>query len=143
MSDVRPVPTVSYDAARRVVAAAVERAAAEGIAVCIAVADPGGNPVAFARMDGAPLLSAKIAEDKAYTVAAFNGLPTGSWYGMVKDDAPLLAGIVHRDRLVVFGGGVPLSVDGQLVGAVGVSGGTTGQDELCAEAGAKALSGNC
>jgi glc operon protein GlcG len=141
MDDVRTVPTVSYDAARRVVAAAVERAAAEGIAVCIAVADPGGNLVAFGRMDGAPLLSAEIAEDKAYTVAAFNGVPTADWYGMIKGEAALLTGIVHRDRLVVFGGGVPLTVDGQLVGAVGVSGGSAEQDVLCATAGARALSG--
>lgn len=142
MDDVRAVPTVSYDAARRVVAAAAERAAAEGIAVCIAVADPGGNLVAFGRMDGAPLLSAKIAEDKAYTVAAFNGVPTGHWYGMIKDEPALLTGIVHRDRLVVFGGGVPLIVDGQRVGAVGVSGGSAEQDVTCATAGAQALSRN-
>ncbi|HET9654309.1 MAG TPA: heme-binding protein [Kineosporiaceae bacterium] len=142
MTDVRTVPTVSYDAASRVVAAAAERAAAEGIAVCIAVTDPGGNLVAFGRMDGAPLLSAKIAEDKAYSVSAFKGVPTGNWYGMIKDNPALLTGIVHRDRLVVFGGGVPLTVEGQLVGAVGVSGGSAEQDELCAEAGAKALSGN-
>lgn len=139
MNDVRTVPTVSYDAARRVLAAAVERAEAEGIAVCIAVADPGGNLITFARMDGAPLLSAKIAEDKAYTVAAFNGVPTGNWYSMIKDEPALLTGIVHRDRLVVFGGGVPLTVDGQLVGAVGVSGGSAEQDVLCATAGAAAL----
>jgi glc operon protein GlcG len=142
MSDIRSVPTVSYAAAGRVVAAASERAAAEGIAVCIAVTDPGGNLVAFGRMDGAPLLSAKIAEDKAYTVSAFNGVPTADWYGMIRDNPPLLTGIVHRDRLVVFGGGVPLTVDGQLVGAVGVSGGSAEQDELCAAAGAKALSAN-
>jgi uncharacterized protein GlcG (DUF336 family) len=141
MSDVRTVPTVSYHAAVRVIAAAVEQAAAEGIAVCAAVTDPGGNLVCFARMDGAPLLSAKIAEDKAYTVAAFNGVPTGDWYGMIKDEPSLLTGIVHRDRLVVFGGGVPLTVGGQVVGAIGVSGGSAGQDVLVATAGATALSG--
>jgi glc operon protein GlcG len=141
MSDVRAVPTISYEAACRVVAAAAERAAAEGIAVCIAVADPGGNLVAFGRMDGAALLSAKIAEDKAYTVAAFNGVPTGEWYGMIKGEPALLTGIVHRDRLVVFGGGLPLTVDGALVGAVGVSGGSAEQDVLCATAGTKALGG--
>ena len=140
MSDVRTVPTVTYDAACRVVAAAAERAAAEGIAVCIAVADPGGNLVAFGRMDGAALLSAKIAEDKAYTVTAFHGVPTGDWFAMIKDEPALLTGIVHRERLVVFGGGVPLTADGKLVGAVGVSGGSAEQDVLCATAGARVFS---
>ena len=140
MDDVRAVPTISYVAARRVIAAAVEYAAAEGVSFCIAVCDPGGNLVTFARMDGAPLLSAKISEDKAYTVAAFRGVPTASWYPMIKDEPSLLTGIVHRDRLVVFGGGVPLLVDGQLVGAIGVSGGSAEQDVRCATAGAAALS---
>lgn len=141
MDDVRSVLIISYGAAQRVVAAAVEAAAAEGIAVCIAVADPAGNLVSFARMDGAPLLSASIAQDKAYTVAAFNGIPTGDWYDLIKDEPSLLTGIVHRERLVVFGGGVPLTSGGTLVGAIGVSGGSAEQDVLVATAGAGALSG--
>jgi uncharacterized protein GlcG (DUF336 family) len=139
VDDVRQVPTVTYDAARRVIAAATERAAAEGLSVCVAVADPGGNLVAYARMDGAPLLSAQIAQDKAYSVTAFNGLPTDQWYDLIKDAPALLKGLPLRDRLVVFGGGVPLLKDGTLIGAVGVSGGSADEDVLVATAGAAAV----
>ena len=140
MNHARSVPTITHDAAREVVSAAV--AAAEGIAVpvCIAIADPGGNLVAFLRMDGAPLLSARIAQDKAYTVSAFNGLPTHRWYGLLEDEPALLHGIVHTERLVIFGGGVPLAdSDGLLMGAVGVSGGSAEQDREIAEAAASGL----
>jgi len=139
MAAVRPVPTVTLAAAQRVLAAAVEHATADGLAVCAAVADPGGNLVAFVRMDGAPLLSAGISQDKAYTVAAFNGVPTHDWHGLIRDEPALREGIVHTPRLVVFGGGVPLLVDGALVGAVGVSGGSADQDVRVATAAALAL----
>jgi uncharacterized protein GlcG (DUF336 family) len=90
-------------------------------------------------MDGAPLLSAQIAQDKAYTVAAFGGVPTHEWWNMIQDEPPVLHGIVKTDRLVVFGGGVPLLVDGALIGAAGASGGSAEQDRAVAEAGAHAL----
>jgi uncharacterized protein GlcG (DUF336 family) len=90
-------------------------------------------------MDGAPLLSAQIAQDKAYTVAAFGGVPTHEWWNMIQDESPVLHGIVKTDRLVVCGGGVPLLVDGALIGAAGASGGSAEQDRAVAEAGAHAL----
>jgi uncharacterized protein GlcG (DUF336 family) len=141
MTDSRAVPTVTHDAAQRVVSAAQEAAASLGVPVCIAVADPGGNLVAFVRMDGAPLLSAGIAQNKAYTVSAFNGVPTHEWYGMLQGEPALLNGILHTDRLVIFGGGVPLNgaEGGTLIGAIGVSGGSAEQDREIAEAGARAL----
>lgn len=137
---VTSVPTVTYAGARLVLEASIARATSIGVPVNVAVADPGGNLVAFARMDGAALLSGSIAQDKAYTVAAFLGIPTHQWFGMIEGEPALREGIVHRDRLVVFGGGVPLRVDGALVGAVGVSGGSAEQDREIAEAGAAALS---
>ncbi|KWW97606.1 ATP:cob(I)alamin adenosyltransferase [Carbonactinospora thermoautotrophica] len=139
MSDrVTTVATVTLSGAQQVLAAAVEHAATLDVPVCVAVADRAGNLVAFARMDGAPLLSAGLAQDKAYTVAAF-GLPTHAWWDLIKDTPSLLHGIVKTERLVIFGGGVPLVVDGELVGAVGVSGGSVEQDREIAEAGASAL----
>ncbi len=125
---IRSVPTLTYAAAAQVVDAAIAAAEAEGVPVNVAVADPGGNLIVFARMDGAALMSGRIAQDKAYTVAAFNGLPTHRWYPMIADEPALLTGIVHTDRLVVFGGGMPIMVDDALAGAVGVSGGTAEQD---------------
>lgn len=139
MPDVRSTFTLTYEAALRIMRAAADEAERLGLAVCMAVADSGGNTVAFGRMDGAPLMSAGIAQDKAYTVTAFNGLPTHSWYDMIADEPALLHGIVHTERLVIFAGGVPVRVGGELVGAVGVSGGTAEQDRAVAEAGAAAV----
>jgi glc operon protein GlcG len=104
-----------------------------------AVLDAAGHQLAFARMDGAALLSESIATDKAYSVVAFLGLPTSAWDEVLKSDAVLREGLVHRDRLVIFGGGLPVVVAGAIVGAVGVSGGSVDQDEEVAKAGAAAL----
>ena len=135
---VRLQQTLTYAGARVAVDAAAAWAQTLGVPVNIAVVDLAGALLAFARLDGAPLLSGSIAQDKAYTVAAFNGVPTHAWFGLIEAEPALREGIVHRDRLVIFAGGVPVTVDGALVGAVGVSGGTAEQDRQIAEAGAGA-----
>jgi glc operon protein GlcG len=119
--------------------AAWEHSRAIGVPVNISVCDAAGNELAFLRPDGAALISGAIARDKAYTVAAFNGVPTHEWFGMIQDEPALLHGIVHRDRLVIFGGGLPILLDGQLVGAIGCSGGSAEQDREVAAAGATAV----
>ncbi len=139
MADTARVPTLTLEGAQRALEASLAHARSIGVAVCVAVADRGGHLLAFARMDGAPVMSATIAADKAYTVAAFAGLPTHQWYDMIKDDPPVLTGIVKTDRLIVFGGGVPVIADSMLAGAVGVSGGSAEQDRAVAEAGAASI----
>jgi uncharacterized protein GlcG (DUF336 family) len=122
--------------------AAIDAAAAKardmGLTMCIAVTDEAGNLKAFHRMDGAPMLSIGISQDKAFTSAAY-GFPTHGWFDFIKDDAPLLHGIVHTPRLVVFGGGYPIKEKGELVGAIGVSGGHYSQDMECAQAALAAI----
>ena len=140
MLEVRELSSVSLAGGQRVLAAAVREATSIEVPSCVAVADHAGNLVLFARMDGAPLLSSQIAQDKAYTVAAF-GLPTHEWWELLEGEPALLHGIIKTDRLIVFGGGVPIIVGGQLVGAIGVSGGSAEQDRHVAEAGAGALHG--
>lgn len=137
MTDTVDVPNLTLAGAQRVLQASLAHAESIGVAVCVAVADRGGHLLAFARMDGAPIMSASIAADKAYTVAAFAGLPTHQWYDLIKDDPPVLTGIVKTDRLIVFGGGAPVHSEGKLAGAVGVSGGSSEQDRAIAEAGAR------
>ncbi len=132
-------PSLTLAGARVALDAALARAGELGVAVNVSVCDAAGHEIAFARMDGAALLSAEIARDKAYTVAAFLGIPTDRWFAMIEAEPALREGIVHRDRLVIFGGGVPVTVDGAAVGAVGVSGGTADQDQEIATAGAAAL----
>lgn len=136
---VREAATLTLRGAQLALAGALGEAQRIGVAVCVAVADGSGQLLSFVRMDDAPLLSVSIAQDKAYTVAAFGGLPTHEWFDLIKDEPPLLHGIVKTDRLVVFGGGVPVRVAGRVVGAVGVSGGSATQDRKVAEAGARAV----
>jgi uncharacterized protein GlcG (DUF336 family) len=66
-------------------------------------------------------------------------MPTHAWFDFIKDDPPLLHGIVNTPRLVVFGGGYPIQIAGAVVGAVGVSGGHYSQDMEVAQAGLAAL----
>ena len=94
----------------------LEEAEALAVDVCIAVTDGAGHLLAMARMDRAPLLCVQIAQDKAYSVASFGGLPTSDWWRMLESEPALLHGIVKTDRLTVFGGGVPLVADGRTVG---------------------------
>jgi glc operon protein GlcG len=132
--------SVSAALAQRAIAVARETASGLGVPVCIAVSDQAGHLVAFERMDGAPLLSAQLAQDKAYSVCAFGGLPTEEWWPMLETEGALLHGIVKTDRLVIFGGGAPIRSAGNLVGAVGISGGSEQQDSQIARAAASALS---
>ena len=132
--------TLTLSGARAVLDAALAHAERIGVPVNVCVSDDAGHQILAARMDGAALLSATIAADKAYTVAAFLGIPTHQWFDLIKDEPSLREGIVHRNRLVIFGGGVAVIVDGELVGAIGVSGGSAEQDREIAEAGAAALS---
>ena len=122
--------------------AAIEAAAAKaremGLLMCIAITDESGDLKAFQRMDGAPKLSIQIAEDKAFTSASY-GLPTHVWYEFIKDDPPLLHGITHTPRLIVFGGGFPITLEGEVVGAIGISGGHYKQDMECARAALQAI----
>lgn len=134
-----PKASISSEAAHQAIAAAEAKAAEIGAPMDIAIVDESGVLKAFSRMDGAPLLSIQIAQDKAYTAAGF-GMPTHGWHEFIKDDAPLAAGAPSGiDRLVIFGGGYPIKLDGQLVGAIGVSGGHYTQDQEVAEAGLRAL----
>jgi uncharacterized protein GlcG (DUF336 family) len=118
--------------------AAVEAAEGQGIRINVAVVDRAGTPMAFLRMHGAPLHSIGIAEDKAYTAASF-GLSTAQWDAVVAGNEALRAGLAQRERLVMFGGGLPIVHAGECIGGIGVSGGSEEQDEACARAGLDAL----
>lgn len=131
--------TVTWEAASAAARAAVEQAASLGAAINVAVVDRAGTLVAFLRMPGAPLHSIEIAIDKAYTAASF-GLPTGQWHEVFgQHSAAVRQGIPLRPRFVGFGGGLPLVVDGERIGGVGISGGSEQQDEQCAHAGLAAI----
>lgn len=131
--------SITTAAAHEIVTAAERKATEIDVPMVIAVCDESGVLKAFSRMDGAALLSVQIAQDKAYTAVGF-GMSTHEWYDFIKDDAPLSAGApTGVDRLIVFGGGYPLKVNGQVVGGLGVSGGHWRQDMKVAEAGLAVL----
>jgi len=131
--------TITLEDARRVIAGAEKRADEIGQPENIAVVDGGGNLVAHARMDGAWIGSVDISINKAWTARAFD-MATKD----LKDDSQsggALFGIhtSNRGRVMIFAGGVPLTRDGEVVGAIGVSGGDADQDQTVAEAGLAAL----
>jgi uncharacterized protein GlcG (DUF336 family) len=131
-------PQVHWRVSAQMVGAATQKAEELGIKINAAVVDKGGNLLAFQRMNGAFLHSIDIAIDKAYTAAGF-GFPTHQWMDVIGDTPQLREGIVHRDRLVIFGGGMPVELDGDVIGGIGVSGGSEEQDEICARAGLDCL----
>lgn len=125
--------SITAESAQALVAAAEAKAREIGVPMCIAVVDESGVLKAFSRMDGAAQLSVEIAQDKAYTAISFS-MPTHAWFDFIKDDPPLLHGIVNTPRLVVFGGGYPVQHEGAVIGGIGVSGGHYHQDMQVAEA---------
>jgi uncharacterized protein GlcG (DUF336 family) len=133
VSDVIEKNSISSGLAQRMVDAALAKARTIGVRENVAVVDDGGNLKAFARMDGAPILSIEISQHKAYT--ALFGFPTQEFFKFIQTDPSLLAGIPQLARVAAYGGGLPIEVDGAIVGAIGVSGGTVQDDIDCAEAG--------
>jgi uncharacterized protein GlcG (DUF336 family) len=133
-------PTASQAAgltlsAARAMIMAVEHVARDlGVAMSVAVIDSGDELVAFARMDAADLVTVRLAQDKAYT-ALVNRMPTRDLAPLAQPGAEFygydsLAG----GRMVVFAGGMPLQRDAVLVGAVGVSGGSSEEDQQAVDA---------
>ena len=140
MDDTFEKSSITSDLAHRIIAAAEAKAHEMGHPFVIAVVDDSGVLKAFSRMDGAALLAVQVAQDKAYTAVGF-GIPTDGWHDFIKDDPPLALGAPSGiDRLVVFGGGYPISIGGKLVGGIGVSGGHYSQDMDVAQAGLSAVS---
>ena len=130
---------IHWDAAATAARAAVVKAESLGVQINVAVVNSQGTLMAFLRMPGAPLHSIEIAMDKAYTVASF-GLPTEQWFTVLAHHSPAVKdGLLRRPRFVAFGGGIPIMWQGQMIGAIGVSGASEAQDSECAQAGLAAL----
>lgn len=133
-------PKLTLAGARAVLEAAERRAIEIGVPMDIAVVDDGGHLMAFARMDGAKVSSVQIALTKA-EAAAIRRAPSGPAMEGDKPNLVLALGlaVASRARQTPIRGGIPLLVDGQCVGGVGVSNGTEDQDTDVARAGAAVL----
>ena len=139
MSDTFTKTSVSIDLARRIIEAAEAKAESISLPCCIAVTDESGDLKAFSRMDSAGLLGIQVAQDKAYTAAGL-GMETNQWFEFISSVPSLAAGAaIGIERNIVFGGGYPIIVDGQVIGGLGVVGGTPEQDMEVAEAALQAL----
>jgi len=131
---------LTMDKALLIIEVAIEKAKTIGQPMNIAIVDAGANLMAFMRMDGAWLGSIDIAINKAFTARAFdittlelgrNSQPGGQFFGIHAS---------NHSRVMVFAGGIPIRVNGQIAGAVGVSGGSGEQDQAVAEAAVAAWS---
>jgi uncharacterized protein GlcG (DUF336 family) len=130
---------ITLEIAQKLIAAGVKKAKEEGQPMNIAVVDAGNNLVAFGRMDGAWLGSIDIAMNKAFTSRAFD-IDTKTLSTLAQPGTDFFGiHVSNGGKVMIFAGGVPLKKNGQVVGAVGVSGGSGKQDHAVAEAAAKAL----
>jgi len=136
MADVVPHAKLTHEGALKVLHAAIEKAKAMGVPQCITIVDDGGHLLAFTRMDGAKILSIDSSMKKAMT-AASSRVPTGG----VGAEVEIKLGLATKGKLTNLKGGVPIVVDGHVVGAIGVGSGTGEQDLEVAKAGIAALKG--
>lgn len=121
--------------ARVLIEGAAAKAGDMGVPMCIAIVDESGNLIAFERMNGGKISSVTIAQDKAFTAAAAKKATHD--YNAVNVPGSLAFGI-HTEvggRISSVGGGLPVIVDGEVVGGIGLSSGTPQQDMDCAQAG--------
>ena len=125
--------SISSELAQKMVNAAVTKARELGVTENVAILDDGGNLKAFSRMDGAPLPSIEMAQNKAYT--ALFGVSTQDFFNFIQGDPSLLAGVPTLARIAAWGGGFPIKVSGEVVGAIGLSGAPTVENDVdCARA---------
>jgi uncharacterized protein GlcG (DUF336 family) len=133
MADVMKKHSISSALAQKMVDAAVAKARELGVSENVAILDDGGHLKAFSRMDGASMPTIEIAQKKAYT--ALFGVSTKDFFNFIQGDPSLLAGIPTLSRVAAWGGGFPIKVNGEVVGAIGLSGAPTVQNDIdCARA---------
>src|ERR1700730_3223821 len=133
MADLVKKHSISSELAQKMVEEAVAKARELGVTENVAILDDVVKLKACGGMDGAPILCIEIAEKKAYT--ALFGVSTQDLFKFIQGDPSLLAGMPTLARMAAWGGGVPIKVDGEVVGAIGVSGAPTVQNDVdCARA---------
>jgi uncharacterized protein GlcG (DUF336 family) len=133
-------PTLSAQASRRILEAAVAEAGRGSVPVTVATVDESGVMKEMCRMDGAPLVSVQTAVNKAYAAAAI-GMPPDEFYAAIEADGAAVAEFGTRPGLALIAGGIPVVIDGQVAGGIGVAGAMTGaEDRRIAETAVSALS---
>jgi uncharacterized protein GlcG (DUF336 family) len=133
------VPKLTLEDVKRIMEATEAKARSMGVDMDIAIVDDGGHLLMFQRMDGAKITSIQVSIDKAFT-AAGTRRPTHEYAAMAGAGGPAFGiHVSHQGRFSIVGGGVPILVEGRVVGAVGCSSGTPEQDREVAETGIQAF----
>ncbi|PIE25077.1 MAG: cobalamin adenosyltransferase [Neptuniibacter caesariensis] len=130
--------SLHWETANAIATAACQYATKHNLRICAWVLDRHGNPIAMQRINNAPLPSTEIARGKAFTAVSF-GFGTHLWQERLAEKPHLLSGLNVQEGIVMFGGGLPIKHNGEIVGAIGISGASEAQDQACAEAGIAAL----
>ena len=134
-------PTLSGEASRLMIDAAMAEASEMSVPVTVVVVDESGVTKEMVRMDGAPLVSVQTAINKAYAAAAI-GMPPDDFYSAIESDAAAVAEFGTRPGLALIAGGLPVVSDGRVAGAIGVAGAmTAAEDRHIAEAAIAKASG--
>ena len=136
MADTVATLKLTLAGAMKLLQAAIAKAAEIGVPECISIVDPGGHLLAFARMDGAFVQSIDSSLMKAMTAASY-GEPTGN----IAAGIDLKLAIATQGKRINLPGGLPIIIDGHVVGGIGVGSGTGEQDRIVAEAALGALAG--
>lgn len=129
--------SITLDQARKVSAAAQQEAAKNGWLMVVSIMDPGGHLVLLERMDNGQFGSVQVAQDKARSAVAFRR-PTKAFHDMVAAGGEGVRMLVMSGA-VPIDGGLPIILDGKVIGGIGLSGGTSAQDGQVAQAGLAAL----
>jgi uncharacterized protein GlcG (DUF336 family) len=133
------VPKLTLEDVKKIMGAAEVKARSMGIDMDIAIVDDGGHLLMFERMDSAKITSIQVSIDKAFTAAGARR-PTHEYAAVAGAGGPAFGiHVSHQGRFSIVGGGVPIFVEGHIVGAVGCSSGTAEQDREVAEAGIQAF----
>ena len=135
----RTINVIEYDEAKRIVDVIVEKALRMNKAAVIAVADPHGELIAFARMDGAPIPSIRIAANKAWTAARERKATKDIGDKVKHPEKGFDIAYYGDEKFVGWGGGIPLKKGDEVVGAIGVSGLSSAEDIELAMTGVNAL----
>lgn len=130
-------PSITLETAKKVAAPALAEAAKNNWTVAVAIVDPAGNLVYYEKLDNTQLASAHVAVEKARSAALFKR-PTKAFQDALANGGENLR-ILGLPGAVPLEGGIPLLIDGKVVGAIGVSGVSSAQDAQCAKAGADSL----
>ena len=129
---------ISLEVALALLAKVREEAATRQLSLAVAVVDDAGNVVASQRMDGTALGAMQLAVGKAYTSVLW-GMPSGDFMQSTQPGGDDWGWNFTDPRIVVYAGGLPLHVEGELVGGVGASGGTATEDAECVLAAVRSL----